>query len=67
LANGHRVVLMAMGGTAAIFLGLSACVLGTQRDFGFLGGFRLAGNLFVSIFNLFTSLLYLIGFGSQSD
>jgi modulator of FtsH protease len=122
MANGHQVVLMAMGGTATIFLGLSAYVLTTRRDFGFLGGFLFAGilvaflaglgaiffqgpalaltvsaafvllmaglilfetsrivrggetnyvmatvTLFVSIFNLFTSLLHLIGFGSQNE
>ena len=122
LPNGHQVVLMAMGGTAAIFLGLSAYVLKTRRDFGFLGGFLFAGilvaflaglgaiffqvpalaltvsaafvllmaglilfetsrivrggetnyvmatvSLFVSIFNLFTSLLQLIGLGGDSE
>ncbi|HMM72042.1 MAG TPA: Bax inhibitor-1/YccA family protein, partial [Rhodocyclaceae bacterium] len=122
LPNGHQIVVMAMGGTAAIFLGLSGWVLTTRRDFGFLGGFLFAGilvaflaglgaiffqvpalaltvsaafvllmaglilfetsrivrdgetnyvmatvTLFVSIFNLFTSLLHLIGFGSQND
>jgi modulator of FtsH protease len=122
LPNGHQVVLMAMGGTAAIFLGLSAYVLKTRRDFGFLGGFLFAGilvaflaglgaiffqvpalaltvsaafvllmaglilfetsrivrggetnyvmatvSLFVSIFNLFTSLLHLIGLGSDNE
>lgn len=45
LANGHQVVLMAMGGTAAIFLGLSAYALTSKRDFGFLGGFLFAGIL----------------------
>jgi modulator of FtsH protease len=121
LANGHQIVLMALGGTAAIFLGLSGYVLTTRRDFGFSGGFLFVGilvaflaglgaiffqvpalaltvsaafvllmaglilfetsrivqggetnyvmatvTLFVSIFNLFTSLLHLIGF-SQDD
>ena len=117
LPNGGQIVMNAMGGTAAIFLGLSAYVLTTKKDFSFMGGFLFAGilvaflaglgavffempglslavsamfvllmsglilfetsniihggetnyimatvTLFVSIFNLFTSLLQLLGF-----
>lgn len=43
--NGHQLVMMAMGGTGVIFLGLSAYVLTTQKDFSFLGGFLFAGIL----------------------
>lgn len=43
MANGPQVVMMAMGGTAAIFLSLSAYVLTTRKDFNFLGGFLFAG------------------------
>ena len=122
LPNGGQTVMLAMGGTAAIFLGLSAYVLTTKKDFSFMGGFLTAGillaflaglgaiffeipalsltvsaafvllmsglilyetsniihggetnyvmatvSLFVSIFNLFTSLLHLLGFTSNSD
>lgn len=122
LANGSQTVMLAMGGTAAIFLGLSGYALTTRKDFSFLGGFLmvsvllafLAGlaaifleipalsltvsvafvllmsglilyetsniihggetnyvmatvTLFVSIFNLFTSLLHLLGFANNSD
>ena len=118
--NGTQVVMMAMGGTAAIFLGLSAYVMTTRKDFSFMGGFLMVGilvaflaglgaiffempglslavsamlvllmsglilyetsniihggetnyimatvTLFVSIFNLFTSLLHLLGFASN--
>jgi len=118
LANGHQVVMLAMGGTAAIFLALSAYALISRRDFSFMGGFLLAGlvaaflvglgalfidvpalsltvsaafvllmgglilfetsrivhggetnyvmatvSLYVSIYNLFASLLAIIGFG----
>jgi len=111
---------MAMGGTAAIFLGLSAYVMTTRKDFSFMGGFLMVGilvgflaslaavffnlqglslavsamfvllmsglilyqtssivnggetnyimatvTLFVSIFNLFISLLQLLGFASN--
>lgn len=122
MPNGHQVVMMAMGGTATIFVGLSAYALTTRKDFSFMGGFLLAGvlvaflaglgaiffqvpalsltvsaafvllmgglilfetsrivhggetnyimatvSLYVSIYNLFSSLLALIGFGSNSD
>ena len=120
MPNGSQVVMMAMGGTAAIFLGLSAYVMTTRKDFSFMGGFLAVGilvaflaglgaiffhmpglslavsamfvllmsglilfetsniihggetnyimatvTLFVAIFNLFTSLLQLLGFASN--
>lgn len=125
LPNGPQLVMMAMGGTAAIFLGLSAYVLTTRKDFSFMGGFLMVGilvaflasivalggslmgfevsglslavsamfvllmsglilyetssiihggetnyvlatvTLYVSIYNLFTSLLHLLGFSSN--
>jgi modulator of FtsH protease len=122
LPNGSQVVMMAMGGTAAIFLGLSAYVMTTRKNFSFMGGFLAVGilvaflaglgaiffempglslavsamfvllmsglilyetsniihggennyimatvTLFVSIYNLFTSLLHLLGFMNNSD
>jgi modulator of FtsH protease len=122
LANGGQTVMMAMGATATIFLGLSAYALTTRKDFSFMGGFLMVGillafvaglagifleipalsltvsaafvllmsglilyetsniihggetnyvmatvTLFVSIFNLFTSLLHLLGFMNSSD
>ncbi len=118
MPNGHQIVMMAMGGTATVFVGLSAYALTSRRDFSFMGGFLLAGiivaflaalgaiflqmpalsltvsavfvllmgglilfetsrivhggetnylmatvSLYVSIYNLFSSLLALIGFG----
>lgn len=120
LPNGHAIVMQAMGGTAAIFLGLSGYALTTRKDFSFMGGFLMVGilvaflaglgaiffeipalslavsamfvllmsglilyetsniihggetnyimatvSLFVSIFNLFTSLLHLLGFANN--
>ena len=117
LPNGSSIVMQAMAGTAAIFLGLSAYAVTTKKDFSFMGGFLMVGilvaflaglgaiffqipalsltvsaafvmlmsglilygtsniinggetnyvmatvTLFVSIFNLFTSLLHLLGF-----
>lgn len=122
LPNGGQTVMLAMGGTAAIFLGLSGYALTTRKDFSFMGGFLMVGillaflaglaaiffeipalsltvsaafvllmsgfilyetgniihggetnyvmatvSLFVSIFNLFTSLLHLLGFANSSD
>ncbi|MFA7271001.1 MAG: Bax inhibitor-1/YccA family protein [Sterolibacterium sp.] len=122
LHNGGQTVMMAMAGTAAIFLGLSGYALATRKDFSFMGGFLMVGillaflaglaaiffeipalsltvsaafvllmsglilyetsniihggetnyvmatvTLFVSIFNLFTSLLHLLGFMNSSD
>jgi modulator of FtsH protease len=120
LPNGTQVVMMAMGGTAAIFLALSAYAITSRKDFSFMGGFLMVGilvaflaglgaiffempmlslavsamfvllmsglilyetsniirggetnyimatvTLFVAIFNLFTSLLHLLGFASN--
>ncbi len=122
LPNGGSIVMTAMGGTAAIFLGLSAYTLTSRKDFSFMGGFLMVGilvgflaglgaiffeipalsltvsamfvllmsglilyetsniihggetnyimatvTLFVSIFNLFTSLLHLLGAFNGED
>ncbi len=122
LANGGQTVMMAMAGTATIFVGLSGYALTTRKDFSFMGGFLLVGvlvaflaglgaiffeipalsltvsaafvllmsglilyetsniihggetnyvmatvTLFVAIFNLFTSLLHLLGFMNGDD
>lgn len=122
LPNGGQMVMMAMGGTGAIFLGLSTYALTTRKDFSFMGGMLMAGilvaflaglaaiffempglslavsamfvllmcglilfetsqivhggetnyilatiTLYVSIYNLFTSLLHLIGAFSNDD
>jgi modulator of FtsH protease len=121
-ANGNDLVLMALGGTAAIFLGMSGLALTSKRDFSFLGKFLFVGilvaflaglgaiffnfqplalavssmfvllmaglilfetqqivrggetnyimatvTLFVSIYNLFSSLLHLLGFAFGED
>ena len=43
LAGGSQIVMTALGGTGAIFLGLSAYALTSKRDFSFMGGFLFAG------------------------
>jgi modulator of FtsH protease len=120
MPSGTQTVMMALGGTAAIFMGLSAYALVSKRDMSFMGGFLTVGiltaflaglaalflnipalsltvsavfvllmsglilhetgnivrggetnyvmatvTLFVSIFNLFTSLLQLLGFAGK--
>lgn len=122
LPGGAQTIALALGATGATFLGLSAWVLTTRRDFSFMGGFLFAGmviavlaglaavffeipalglavsgmvallsaglilfetsqivnggernyvlatvSLYVSVFNLFTSLLALFGFGSSDE
>lgn len=44
-SNGGQLVMMALGGTGAIFIGLSAYALTTQKDFSFMGGFLMVGIL----------------------
>jgi len=45
LPNGGQLVMTAMGGTGAIFLGLSGYALTTRKDFSFMGGFLMVGIL----------------------
>lgn len=45
LPNGHETVLLALGGTGAIFFGLSGYALTTRKDFSFIGGFLFVGIL----------------------
>jgi modulator of FtsH protease len=45
MANGGQVVMLAMGTTGITFLGLSAFVLTTRKDFSFMGGFLMVGIL----------------------
>ncbi|HKJ23027.1 MAG TPA: Bax inhibitor-1/YccA family protein [Gammaproteobacteria bacterium] len=45
MPNGTETVMMALGGTGTIFLGLSAYALTTRKDFSFMGGFLMIGML----------------------
>ncbi|MEE8292616.1 MAG: Bax inhibitor-1/YccA family protein [Candidatus Tectomicrobia bacterium] len=47
LPNGPQIVGTALGGTGAIFLGLSGYALTTRKDFSFLGGFLFVGFIVV--------------------
>jgi modulator of FtsH protease len=53
------IVMLAMGGTGVIFLGLSGYALTTQKDFSFLGGFIFVGLLVAigaMLLNLFLAI-----------
>jgi len=45
LSNGGQMVMNALGGTGAIFLGLSGYALTSRKDFSFMGGFLMVGIL----------------------
>lgn len=59
LSVNPSIVMTALGGTGAIFLGLSAYALTTRKDFSFLAGFLMVG-LFVvigaSLLNIFLNI-----------
>src|SRR5574338_956733 len=61
LPNGSQVVMMAMGGTAAIFLALSAYVLTTRKDFSFMAGFLMVGVLVAFLAGLGAVFFHLPG------
>ena len=59
LSVNPTIVMTALGGTGAIFLGLSGYALTTRKDFSFLGGFVMVGMLVVlgaAILNLFLGI-----------
>ncbi|MBK1702299.1 Bax inhibitor-1/YccA family protein [Thiococcus pfennigii] len=49
LPHGPQTIATAFGGTATIFLALSAYALTSKRDFSFMGGFIFAGMMVVLI------------------
>jgi modulator of FtsH protease len=59
LAQDPSIVMTALGGTGAIFLGLSGYALTTRKDFSFMGGFLMVGLLVVigaAILNIFFAM-----------
>jgi modulator of FtsH protease len=52
-ANGASIVMQGLAGTAAVFIGLSAYVLTTRKDFNFLGGFIAAGMMLMLVVMVF--------------
>ena len=61
LPNGGQTVMLAFGGTAAIFLGLSGYALASQRDFSFMRGFLFAGILVAFVAGLAAFFLQMPG------
>lgn len=60
-SNGHQLVMTALGGSGAIFLGLSAYALSSRRDFSFMGGFLFAGVMVAFLAGLAAVFLQLPG------
>lgn len=58
-SNGGEVVMTALGGTGIIFLGLSAYVLVTKKDFSFIGGMLMSGILVAFIAGLAAAIFAL--------
>jgi len=59
LSVNPSIVMTALGGTGAIFLGLSGYALTTRKDFSFMGGFLMVGLLVVigaAILNIFLAM-----------
>jgi modulator of FtsH protease len=59
LAMDSSIVMTALGGTGAIFLGLSGYALTTRKDFSFMGGFLMVGLIVVigaSLLNIFLQI-----------
>lgn len=67
-ANGTQLITTALGATGVIFLGLSAYVLTTKKDFSYMGGFMVVFGLtlmigvFLSFFIPAISILISMGF-----
>ncbi len=59
--GGGTVVMGALGLTAVIFMGLSAYVLVTKRDFSFMGGFLSVGVLVIFVVSLAAMFLQIPG------
>lgn len=53
MENGTAIIMQALGGTAAIFIGLSAYVLASRKNFSFLGGFVVVGIMLMLAIMLF--------------
>ena len=59
MAINPSIVMTALGGTGAIFLGLSGYALTTRKDFSFMGGFLMVGLVVVigaAILNIFFAM-----------
>lgn len=62
LANGSAIIMQALGGTAIVFIGLSAYVLTTRKNFNFLGGFVAVGMMLMLAIMVFLLIASLFGY-----
>jgi modulator of FtsH protease len=58
-SNGTELIMMALGGTGVMFLGLSAYALTTRKDFSFITGFLMVG-VWVAFFAGIAALVFSI-------
>ena len=68
LANGGQIVMTALGMTALTFLGLSAYVMTSKKDFSFMGGFLSAGLIvgLIAMVALFVLPMFGVEVGAMS-
>lgn len=64
-ANGAQTVMMALGLTGAIFVGLSAYALKTRRDFSFMRGFLASGMILMLVMMVGLLVASLMGVNIQ--
>lgn len=62
MANGSAIIMQALGGTAIVFIGLSAYVLTTRKNFNFLGGFVAVGMMLMLAIMVFLLVASLFGY-----
>ena len=60
-SNGDQLVMMSLGGTGVIFLGLSGYALTTRKDFSFIGGFLMIGILVAFLAGLAAVVMPMFG------
>jgi len=61
MSNGGQIIMTALGMTALTFVGLSAYVLTSKKDFSFMGGFLAAGSIVLILAMLALFILPLFG------
>lgn len=61
-SNGAQIVMMALGLTGATFIGLSAYVIKSKRDFSFLGSFVASGMIVMIVLMVGSLIASLMGF-----
>ncbi len=64
-ANGSQIVMMAFGLTGAIFVGLSAYAIRSQRDFSFMRGMLFGGILLAFVLSIGMLVASMFGFYFQ--